>query len=72
MYSPLGKVIVRDFETLLYGQFIFYLEASVHGYSTVSLGPIITVSYIGFVEASRQGYSMGSLGKLITVHYLAM
>jgi hypothetical protein len=40
------------------------------GYSTGSLGPLITVHSIGYVEASRQGYSTGSLGPLITVHYI--
>jgi hypothetical protein len=40
------------------------------GYSTGTLGPLMTVQYIGYVEAFWQGYSMGSLGPLITVHYI--
>jgi hypothetical protein len=40
------------------------------GYSTGSLGSLITVQYIGYIEASRQGYSTGSLGPLIIVHYI--
>jgi hypothetical protein len=39
------------------------------GYSKGSLGPYITVHYIGYVVASNQGYSKGSLGPSITVHY---
>jgi hypothetical protein len=40
------------------------------GNSRGSLGPLISVHYIGYVEASRQGYSTGSMGPLITVHYI--
>jgi hypothetical protein len=40
------------------------------GYSTNSLGPLITVHYIGYVEASRQGYTAGNLVTLITVQYI--
>jgi hypothetical protein len=36
------------------------------GCITGTLGPLITVQYIGYIEASRQGYSSGSLGPLIT------
>jgi hypothetical protein len=32
------------------------------GYSTGSLGPLITVQYIGYTEAPRQGYSTSSFG----------
>jgi hypothetical protein len=40
------------------------------GYITVSLGPLITIHYIGYIEASRQDYSTCSLGSLLTVYYI--
>jgi hypothetical protein len=40
------------------------------GYSTGSLGRLITVYYIVYVEATRQDYSTGSLGPFITVHFI--
>jgi hypothetical protein len=47
-------------------QYIEYVEASIRGYSSWSLGPLITVQNIGYVKASTEGYSTESLGPLIT------
>jgi hypothetical protein len=39
------------------------------GYNKDSVGPSITVHFIGYVEASMQGYSKGSLGPSIMGYY---